>query len=382
MMNKTAVVVIPTYNEAGTIGEMIDHLYTETFPGIEHWKTKLLVVDAQSPDGTAAIVENKQKKYPDLELFVEKKKEGIGAAYVKGFRYAINKMDADVVIEFDGDFQHPPESVPMLLKKIDKGYDYVLGSRNIKGGSYPDNWEFKRLFLSKIGGLMARFILFFPSKHFFKITDPTTGLKASRVKGFVDRMKMDNLYSQGFGYKLEFLFKMVSLGAKVKEIPLAFRSREEGESKMTSQTAKDVFRSIILLRSHHPTSRRFVKFGIVGTFGFVVNSAGLYFLGKTSLPEWLVWGLATEMAIMSNFTWDNLWTFGSEKFTRMATIISKFLQFNVASIGALLIQTVVGTLLTNTFGAEYRLVYLPFIIVFLILPYNWTIYNKLIWKKK
>ncbi len=379
---QTAVVVIPTYNEAGTIGRMIEHLFTKTFPEIDNWEMKLLVVDAQSPDGTAEIVKEKEDKYDNIEVFVEKKKEGIGAAYVKGFRYAMDKMDADAVIEFDGDFQHPPDRIPVMLKEIEKGYDYVLGSRKVKGGSNPKGWGFKRIFFSEAGGLVARFVLFFPSKMFFRITDPTTGLKASRVKGFVDQMEMDNLYSRQFAYKLEFLYKMVKLGAKVKEIPLQFQLREAGESKLTSDTAKDSFRTLILLRLNDPQTQSFIKFGVVGFVGYLVNAFGIWLLPKFKMAEWAVWLLATEMAIISNYTWNNLWTFKAKQFTSFGMIIKKFFQFNLTSAGALIIQTVVGTVLTSLFGTQYRQVYLPIIIVFLVLPYNWIMYNKVIWKKK
>jgi len=381
-MNKTAVVVIPTYNEAETIGEMVDHLFNKTFPKAIGWECKLLVVDAQSPDGTADIVKGKQKNHDNLEVFVEQKKEGIGAAYVKGFRYAMDKMDADVLIEFDGDFQHPPDRIPVMLKEIDSGYDYVLGSRKIKGGSNPKGWGFKRVFFSEVGGLVARFVLFFPFKHFFNITDPTTGLKASRVKGFVDKMDMDKLYSRQFGYKLEFLYKMVNLGAKVKEIPLEFQLRKAGESKITGQTAKDIFRTVFLLRWHDETTQKFIKFGTVGFIGYLVNATGIAVFANAGFREWAVWGLATELAIISNFTLNNLWTFKEEQFKTITKVISKFLQFNFTSAGALIIQTVAGSLLTFAFGPQYRQVYLPFIIVLLVLPYNWLMYNKVIWRNK
>jgi len=179
-----AVVIIPTYNEAETIGRMIDYLFQKTFPKIKDWQMRLLIVDDTSPDGTYKIVQKLQKKYPHLYLYLNPKKMGIGYAYVVGFRYAMEKLGADVVIEFDGDFQHPPEMIPKMLKEIEKGADYVLGSRKIPGGSVPKEWGWKRKFFTFVGGFVARFILFFPSKAFFQITDPTTGLKASNQFSF------------------------------------------------------------------------------------------------------------------------------------------------------------------------------------------------------
>lgn len=377
----TAVVVIPTYNEAGTIGEMIDVLCGQIFLRIEDWQCKLLVVDDTSPDGTYKIVQKKQKQYKNLELYLNPTKAGIGGAYVKGFKYAMRELKADVIIEFDADFQHPPKDIPVLLKEINAGYDYVLGSRKIKDGSNPRGWGFKRLFFSEIGGLAARFILFFPTKNFLKITDPTGGLKASRVKGFVDSMNMEHLYSRGFGYKLEFLYKMVKLSAKIKEIPLRFGLRATGESKIDSKTAKDIFRSAFLLRWNDPTTKKFIKFGTVGFIGYLVNAIGLAIFFNLSHVEWFAWLISTELAIISNFTWNNLWTFKSDKISGIGMLGKKFIQFNFTSLGALLIQTVAGTLLVYLTHFNRQLL-LPFIVIFLVLPYNWLMYNHVIWKKK
>src|SRR3989338_5778059 len=144
MKKPVAVVIIPTYNEAATIGEMIDYLFTKTFPGIKDWDMKLLIVDDTSPDGTYKVVRAKQKQYKNLFLSLSKDKAGIGGAYVRGFKYSMKELSADVIIEFDGDFQHPPETIPVMLAEIDTGADYVLGSRKIKGGSNPQGWGFKR----------------------------------------------------------------------------------------------------------------------------------------------------------------------------------------------------------------------------------------------
>lgn len=401
-----AVVVIPTYNEAESIAEMIDVLCKDIFPKIENYNPQLLIVDDTSPDGTWKIVKDKMKKYKKLHLLLNKTKAGIGTAYVKGFRYAEKQLGADVVIEFDGDFQHPPTDIPKLLNKIDQGYDYVLGSRNIKGGTIPKSWGFKRILFSKFGGgYVARFILFFPGKNFFKITDPTTGLKASRVKGFVDKMDMNNLYSRSFGYKLEFLYKMTKLGARVAEIPLKFGLREKGESKITSQTASEIFRTIIKLRLFDPTTKKFLKFGLVGGLGFVVNSVFLEiyrqapfvsdlaqsfsFLSSTPFAIMATasgWAgaLGAEMAIISNFILNNFWTFKEDKITNPLKFLFKFLQFNFTSIGAVVIQFVVigGATLLLGDTTLIRQMALIFSIAFLIIPYNWMMYNMFIWKKK
>ncbi|HCQ31283.1 TPA: glycosyltransferase family 2 protein [Candidatus Collierbacteria bacterium] len=392
-MNKLpiAVVVIPTYNEAGSIGKMLDHLFTETFPGIKDWSCKVLVVDDTSPDGTYKVVQAKQKKYANLYLSLSAKKSGIGGAYVRGFRYAMKELGADVVIEFDGDFQHPPKTIPLLLNEIADGYDYVLGSRKIKGGSNPKGWGFKRLFFSEVGGLVARFVLFFPTKNFFRITDPTTGLKASRVKEFVDTMDMDHLYSRSFGYKLEFLYKMVQLGAKIKEVPLRFYARTAGESKIEPQTAKDIFRTVFLLRWFDPTTQKFLKFGIIGLFGFVINKVGLDTFAKllsnlisvVGIRNTVANALAAEVSIISNFILNNLWTFKNEKLVWGTKLVRKFTTFNLSSVvsGIILPSLVIG-LGTQIFGDQYRFLFLIIGVFFITVPLNWFIYNLVIWKKR
>ena len=402
----TAVVVIPTFNEAGTIGRLISHLFDVTCPDIKNWNCKLLIVDGRSPDGTALVVAEKQKSYADLDLLVEEKKEGIGAAYVKGFRRAMEKHHADVLIEFDGDFQHPPEAIAVMLGEIERGADYVLGSRKIEGGAYPEGWGFKRLFFSKAGGFLARLILFFPMNTFFKVTDATTGLKASRVKGFVDQLDMDRLYSRAFGYKLEFLFNMIRLNANVVEIPLRFRNRDTGASKITSGTPADIFRTAILLRLQDPTTQRFLKFAVVGFVGFIINVVALELFRKTSaigslagffnkyghirglavLSNKSAWaaGFAAEIAIISNFVMNNFWTFSFYKITHAPKFIFKLFQFNMTSCGAIIIQFFIIGFAVMIFGdtSLVRKAALVFAVVFLIIPYNWTIYNKIIWRKK
>ncbi len=386
----TAVIVIPTYNEATQTPKMIDHLFKKTFPTIKDWNCVLFYVDGNSPDGTAEVIRSKQKKYPNLKLLVETKKEGIGAAYVKAFTYAMDKLKADAVIEFDGDFQHPPKTVKLMLDQVSLGYDYVLGSRKIKGGSNPKGWGFKRLFLSEMGGLVARTILFFPTRNFFRVTDPTTGLKATRVKGFADTIDMKHLYTKSFGYKLEFLYKTIQLGAKVKEVPLKFGLREAGESKIEPQTAKEIFRTVIHLRLNDLTTRKFIKFGTIGLFGFVINKLGLdFFSGVLSkfipivgVRNTFANAFAAEFSIISNFTFNNLWTFKNEKLFFGRRLIKKFAAFNLSSVlsGIVLPSLVIGAG-THFFGDEYRTLFLILGVGFITVPLNWFVYNKVIWKK-
>ena len=404
MSKKTAVIVIPTYNEAGNIAEVLFDLDRE-ISNNSVWNINILVVDAASPDGTASIVKDIQSKIKNLHLLIEDKKEGIGAAYFKGFNYAINAFKADAIIEFDGDAQHPANIVPEMLAQIDAGYDLVLGSRRIKGGSYPYKWDKLRLFFSRFGGFVARFILFFPGKVFARITDPTTGLKATKVNTNFLALDFANFTSKGFGYKIEMLFKLIRKGDSIIEVPMLFKERGHGESKMDGQTPFEVLSTAFKIRLKDESTIRFIRFGIVGFSGYIVNSLLMeYFLSSFWLKDFVqlftayfhlsnlpiinkpvAWaaGLAVQCSIINNFLWDNLWTFRKRRANTIHQGIKKFFAFNLTSIGAILIQFFSVGLATHLLGntIPVRQLTLVLTIIFLIIPYNWFIYNHVIWRK-
>lgn len=369
------VVIIPTYNEAASTPAMIEEL-AQVFGQIRGHEMLALYVDDSSPDGTAARVKEKQSKYKWLHLLVNPQKGGLGVAYAAGMKYAMEKLAADFLMEFDGDFQHPPQHISSLVAKINEGYDYIIGSRYVPGGSIPKTWGFTRKFLSAVGNLVARVLLVLPQIH-----DVTTGFKLARVKGFMDGFDFDTLLSRQFAYKVQLLFYMVNKGAKAVEVPFAFAPRTSGESKLIKNEMKETLRVIFLLQWQNPKLRKFIKFGIVGFVGYVINAVGLAVFARLGLVEWLVWAAAAELAIINNFTWNNLWTFKSDQIAGPGKLLVKFVQFNLTSTGALIIQTVLGTLGVAVFGAGSRQILLLLIIAFAIVPYNWFMYNTFIWPK-
>src|SRR6185312_10721342 len=151
------VVIIPTYNEKENIERMIPVLEKEIFPQIKNHELHILIADDTSPDGTKEVVQKYMQEYKNVHL-LEGKKEGLGAAYARAMRYAMDKMDAYAVIEFDADFQHDPHDIPRLLAAMDDGADYVIGSRYVKGGAIPKEWGFDRKILSRFGSLFARIV--------------------------------------------------------------------------------------------------------------------------------------------------------------------------------------------------------------------------------
>jgi len=234
---------MPTYNEAANIGRMIDILVTKVFPKVVNHRMSLLVVDDNSPDGTGKMVLGLLKKFKSVVL-LEGEKQGLGAAYRRGFQYAIEKLKADAVMEMDADFQHDPWDVPRFVEELDRGYDYILGSRFIKGGSIPSDWGWYRTFVSVVSNLFIRLVL-----GLWGIHDFTTGFRLARVKGSLDRVDLGKLLSRSYAYKIHLVVEMGSLGAKIKEIPIRFVSREKGWSKMESEDILESLRVVFTIRA-------------------------------------------------------------------------------------------------------------------------------------
>lgn len=236
------VIVMPTFNEGENIGRMIDVLLREEFPKINH-KMFLLVVDSHSPDGTWKVVEQKSKKYNNVILLDEGGKFGLGKAYIDGFNYAIKNLKADAVMEMDADFQHDPKDIKRFVTEFEKGNDYVIGARNIKGGSIPKDWGFKRIFLSVVGNYFTRITLLMLHIHDF-----TTGYRIARVKGYLDQMNFEKIFAtRSYAYKMMLLFEMYRRGAKIKEIPIKFIRREKGWSKFDNEDFVQSLNAILMI---------------------------------------------------------------------------------------------------------------------------------------
>jgi dolichol-phosphate mannosyltransferase len=368
------VIVMPSYNEKENISYMVEELVDKEFPKIRGAEMHLLVVDGNSPDGTADVVKEAQKTRDNLHLFVEPEKRGLGMAYVSGFKYAVDKLGAKAVMEMDADGQHPPRFVKPMVEAYLDGADYVIGSRYIPGGSVPEEWALFRKAVSYFGNLFIRIVLVKPGIH-----DLTTGFRLTKVKGVLDKIDLDNIMEpKRFAYKVDLLYQSIKNARKVVEVPLEFAPRTKDVSKFDTKEMIATFRVAIICGIKD--KQRFIKFGTVGFIGYLVNAFGLALFGKTSFPEWLIWALSTELAIISNFVLNNIWTFKTEKITGITALTRKFLQFNGTSAGALVIQAVFGSIGVHFFGPQNRQLLLPFIIVFLVLPYNYFMYNAVIWK--
>jgi len=208
-------IVIPTYNERENIERLLPEIF-KIFDG------DVIVVDDNSPDGTADAVEGLKRKFP-ITLVRRQEKGGIGSAYITGFRKALGQ-GADVIMEMDADFSHSPEEIPNFIREM-KNYDLVLGSRYIKGGRI-ENWNFIRRMISKGGNYIARIFLG------LDIRDITTGYRAYR-REVLEGIDLAGIKSDGYAFQAEMLFRARERGFRIKEVPITFRDRAHGKSKLS-----------------------------------------------------------------------------------------------------------------------------------------------------
>lgn len=375
------VIIIPTYNEKLNIEKMIPVLEEKVIPQVTNHKVSLLIVDDNSPDGTADVVKGFMKKWHSIALLTGEKK-GLGAAYVRGMQYAIDTMNADAVMEFDSDFQHDPNDIPRLIKALDKGADYVIGSRYIKGGSIPKEWGLDRKFLSVFGNLFTRVVWLN-----FKIHDMTSGFKLTKTE-FLKKIDLDNLLSQNFAYKMQLIHDVIQEKAKVKEVPIVFYEREQGKSKINVQ---DQFESFyVVLRLALYDRKRFLQFLVVGGTGFIMQFITVYAAVNVGVAQFVAAMIGGEIAILWNFFANNTWTFKDTKsVASQGSFLYRLVKFNVASLASIGVQGVVVYFAVKLLGEKLRIfnftvhtsiaILFPTIIL-LVIPMNYVIYNRFIWK--
>ncbi len=239
-MKTGTLVIIPTYNEAHNISRLLDDIMNLNMD------IHVLIIEDQSPDGTADLVRKKMREYPGLIEMIEREgKLGLGTAYVRGFRYAL-EHDYEQICEMDADFSHNPQDLPKLIEKVKSGeLDLAIGSRYAKGISIV-NWPLSRLILSYCANLYARFVTGIPVK------DTTAGFKCIHRK-VLETINLDRIRSNGYAFQIEIHFRAWKAGFKLGEVSIIFREREEGVSKMSKAIVREAiwrvwslkFRSLI-----------------------------------------------------------------------------------------------------------------------------------------
>ena len=229
-----SLVIIPTYNEKENIEKMIRKVLSLSVP------FHLLIVDDGSPDGTANIVKNLQKEFSD-KLFIEERKgkQGLGTAYIHGFNWALKKS-YEYIFEMDADFSHNPEDLIRLREACVKGADVAVGSRYVKGGNVK-NWDAKRIILSFCASMYTRMVLFIP------VRDTTAGFKCYRRK-VLEAIDFSKIKFMGYAFQIEMKYTAHRLGFKVVEVPITFKDRTEGVSKMSMNIFKEAFWGVLQMR--------------------------------------------------------------------------------------------------------------------------------------
>lgn len=350
------VVNVPTYCEKENIEEVIQKILSESknLPGID---LHVLVSDSHSPDGTADVVQKIARDNPKVH-YLDVKVRGLGVGIVKGHRYAIDKLKADVLAQMDGDLSHDPATLPTMLALVKKGYDLVNGSRLMRGGKNLLGWH-RRLF-TRGSSLFCR-----ASWGTFHLTEYTNSYRMF-TRDLFGKIDFSKVPWQARTYIIQpvFLYAAIKAGAKIKEVPIIFQDRRKGYSKaQIIAYTLDVLKFGIIVRIRR--SRMFVKFLMVGTASYLVNATVLGLLnrgqiyalpvlpqpllsfvpaldaapkvGFITLDRLLVASvISIELSIIVNFLFHDNWTFryrskeGKRRF--------RFLKFNFTSFGSPFIQ--------------------------------------------
>lgn len=236
------LIVMPTYNERENIRNMIGALLA-----LDVENLSVLIVDDNSPDGTGKIADELATEHPGkIQVLHREGKGGLGKAYIAGFMHAIRHLDADYMIQMDMDFSHQPKYVPQLIAELEKGYDMVMGSRYVMGGSVEESWSIYRKLLSWFANRVWVYtFLRMPMK------DATGGFRIWRKETLIG-LDLERVRSNGYVFQVEIAYLAYKLGYRIGEIPIHFPDRHAGESKMgldiQVEAALGVFR---VLRDYH-----------------------------------------------------------------------------------------------------------------------------------
>ena len=224
-MDPKTLVIVPTYNERENLPALVQKVFSLPI------KVDLLIVDDNSPDGTGPLADDLAKRNPGMHVLHRAEKNGLGRAYIAGFKWALER-DYEFVMEMDGDFSHNPDEIPNFVKAaVEQSADCVIGSR-YSNGIRVINWPLKRLILSMSAGCYVRLITGMP------FTDPTGGFKLFR-RGALQSLDLDAVKSNGYSFQIELSHQLWRRGMKVVETPITFLDRFHGSSKMSKKIVRE-----------------------------------------------------------------------------------------------------------------------------------------------
>ena len=384
--------ILPTYNEVEMIEDTLNTYDRDVINKDKKHQHLILVADDNSPDGTDKIVTRLANKRPHITL-ISGPRKGLGEALIRAYHYAVKQMSADIIIPNDADLQYEPKDALKLLAALDRGYDVAVASRHVPGGEILEGWSwFRRLNHFVSNSLMATYLA-----GVSQVKDHTGNFKAIRVNQVLDQVPLKTLDIIGYGIQLQILYELSKVTDKFVEIPVKFHPRMAGNSKvvMGKTYFRDVFEYITgVLKIRLDRNREFARYLVVGGTSFIINfivfkllnnwfdtsivaTGSLSYASSSALAN----TIGAEIAIIYNYNLSNLWTFKDRSIAFGKTWILKFIQFNLTSLGAVVISSGMIALLIHLFGPDYRDVYF-FLSMILVVIYNYTVYSRIIWKKR
>jgi dolichol-phosphate mannosyltransferase len=367
--------IIPTYNEGQNISRIVQQLTTlleQTIPSAY----ELIVVDDNSPDRTWEIAQQLTAQYPQLRVMRRQTERGLSTAVIRGWQAA----RGEILGVIDGDLQHPPDVLLQLLQAIQSS-DLAVASRHVEGGGVSE-WSPTRRFLSRGAQVIGLLIL---PNVVGRVSDPMSGYFLVRRSAIAGQLL------NPLGYKI--LLEVLARGQiqQVAEVGYVFQERKQGESKVTWRQYLDYLLHLAKLRSrgritrlrHKYQLQRFLRFGLVGLSGVFIDMAMLYLLSD---PTALGWGLtrskiiASEVAVINNFLWNDRWTFGdiASRQTGWRKRLKRFLKFNLICLVGIALNVMLLNLLFNHLGLNRYLSNL--IAIAVVTLWNFWLNLKLSWR--
>lgn len=364
--------VIPSYNEGANIQKIVQIL-SEILDSAIPNEYELIVVDDDSPDGTWKLAQELTPQYPQLRVMRRQEEKGLSTAVIRGWQVA----RGEILGVIDADLQHPPEILLQIWSEMERGADLGIASRHVEGGGVSE-WSIVRRFLSRGAQMLGLIIL---PEVISRLSDPMSGYFMVRRSAIVGK------YLSPVGYKI--LIEVTARGAIrwIAEVGYVFREREAGESKVTWKQYVEYIQHLLRLRFDLWPVKRFIRFGIVGFSGVFVDMIMLYLLSD---PSTLGWGLtrskilASEVAIINNFLWNDAWTFAdfSSQQKGWSKRFKRFLKFNVVCLAGLILNVLLLNFFFNLVfeNVPYGRYIANFIAIAAVTLWNFWFNLKLSWR--
>ena len=326
--------IVPTYCESQNIAILVERVHQS----LSSYSYELVVVDDNSPDGTSEIANSLSQQYP-VRVITRRNERGLASAVVEGFKQA----RGDILGVIDADLQHPPEVIPELLETVMSGADVVIASRYVEGGG-SEGWSASRKIISKGSKLLAQVLL----SSARGIKDPLSGFFLLR------REVIDGVELSPTGYKILLEVLVKGKAREIAEVPYIFRVRERGTSNLTSGEGIRYLKHLTRLTGLQAGAMRFLKFGLVGLSGVLVNEGLLWLLTENlGLYYLLSAAIAVETAIITNFILNDIWTFRDRRTPGNRSLLGRGLKFNLVSLGGLGINIAILWTVTEVVGISY-----------------------------